>query len=95
MRGTAKEERIRKILGDPAKIDRELQCFEKSTHALSSNQPRMIDLYLKRWVVLYDGDVRADAGTFEEAMASVSRLKLPRENVLVRFIEKNQRTLIL
>lgn len=88
-------ERMKQILGDANKIDRELQQFRMSAESLSSSQPRMIEQYPKQWVVLYKGEVRASASTFDAALATATELGLPRENIIVRFIDKNQRTMIL
>ena len=82
-------------LGNPADVDRELQRFRRAARIFSSQRPRLIDRYAKQWVAVHDGKVRARARTFAAALAQVDKLGLPRENVIVRFIDRNQRTMIL
>ena len=82
-------------LGDPKEIDRDLRNFRRTAQVLSSNRPRLIDRYPKQWVAVYRGRVRASGGTFASVIAEVDRKRLPREHVIVRFIDRNQRTMIL
>jgi len=82
-------------LGDPKDVDRDLRSFRRSAQVLSSNRPRLIDRYPKQWVALYRGRVRASGGTFSSVIAEVDKKRLPREHVIVRFIDRNQRTMIL
>ena len=90
-----KPEDIRPLLGDPKRLDRELQRFRKATELLSSRHLSLIERYPKQWVAVYDGKVRARAKTFDSLMAQVDRKKLPRGHIIVRYIDKAQRTLIL
>ena len=82
-------------LGDPKDIDRDLRSFRRTAQVLSSNRPRLIDRYPKQWVALYRGRVRASGNTFASVIAEVGKKRLPREHVIVRFIDRNQRTMIL
>lgn len=82
-------------LGDPKDIDRKLQSYRRSAQVLSSKHPRMLDRYPKQWIAVYKGRVKAQGRTFQSVMTQVDNLKLPREQVIVRFIDRNQRTMIL
>ncbi len=82
-------------LDNPADIDRELQRFRKSARVLSSHHPRLIDRYQKKWVAIYDGRTRAQGRTLQSTLREVDRKGLPREHIIVRYIDRNQRTLIL
>ena len=86
---------IRRLIGNPAQVAQELAKFRETTEILSSNQPRLIDEYAKQWVALYDHKVQANAGTLDELMAEVDSAGLPREHVIVRFVDKDVRTLVL
>ena len=86
---------IRSLLGDPKKVDRELQAFRRSTRRLSSNHPRLIDRFPKQWIAVYDGKVLAQAKTFSSLMTQVDEKGLPRQHTIVRYIDKNRRTMIL
>ena len=83
------------LIGDPKEIDRDLQDFRRAARALSSNHPRLIDSYPKQWIAVYRGRVRATGTTFSAVMTQLDLKGLPREHVIVRFIDKNQRTMIL
>ena len=82
-------------LGNPADIDRELQSFRKSARVLSSHHPRLIDRYQKKWVAVYDGKTRAQGRTLQSIWRQLDNKGLPREHVMVRYIDRNQRTMIL
>ena len=93
MAGDAKA--VLEQLGNPADVDRDLQNFRKAAHVLSSQRPRLIDRYPKQWVAVYDGKVRARGRTFQAVMKQIDKEGLPREHTIVRFIDKNHRTMIL
>ena len=82
-------------IGDPRDVERDLRSFRNTARVLSSSHPRLIDRYPKQWVALYRGRVRASGSTFAAVMAQIDKKGLPREHVIVRFIDKNQRTMIL
>jgi hypothetical protein len=82
-------------VGDPRDVDRDLRSFRNTARILSSSHPRLIDRYPKQWVALYRGRVRASGSTFAAVMAEIDNKGLPREHIIVRFIDRNQRTMIL
>ena len=82
-------------LGNPKDVDRDLQSFRRAARVFSSNHPRLIDRYAKRWVAVHRGRVRASGKTFGSVMAQVDSKGLTRDSVIVRYIDKNQRTMIL
>lgn len=86
---------ILKLLGDPRGVDRDLQVFRRSARVLSSKHPRLIDRYPKQWVAIHQGRVRAQGKTLRSLLAQVDKKALPREHLIVRFIDKTQRTVIL
>ena len=86
---------IGSLLGDPRRVDQELRRFRKSTEVLSSRHARLVERYPKQWVAVLGGRVVAHAKTFDRLMAQVDKKKLPRSQVIVRYIETTQRTMIL
>ena len=82
-------------VGDPRDVERDLRSFRRTARILSSNHPRLINRYPNQWVALHRGRVRASGRTFASVMAQIDKKGLPREHVIVRFIDKNQRTMIL
>lgn len=91
----AREQAVLRQLGNPADIDRELQSFRRGVKVLSSKHPRMINRYPKQWVAVYKGKVEAHGRTFQSVLQQIDQTGLPREHVIVRYIDKNQRTMIL
>ena len=88
-------DKIEEMIGDPKRVDAELQEFRKDVKALSSCNAMLIDKYTKRWIAFYRGKVQADARSLNEILAEVDRLGLPRESVIVRYIDRNTRTMIV
>lgn len=89
------KDEVLKQIGNPAEVDRELQAFRRTAWALSSRHPRLIDRYPKEWVAVYRGRVRAHGRTFRSVMEQIDEKGLPRGHVIVRFIHKDGRTMIL
>ena len=83
------------IIGDPKRLDAELQKFRKDTKLLSSKRTNLIAKYPKRWVAIYDGQIQADARTLKQVLTKVDELSLPREGVVVRYVDRNFRRMIL
>lgn len=90
-----REKAVLRQLGNPADIDRELQSFRRGAKVLSSEHPRLIDRYPKQWVAVYRGKVKAHGRTFRSVLQQIDQKGLPREHIIVRYIDKNQRTMIL
>ncbi|MBI1884727.1 MAG: hypothetical protein HYS09_00125 [Chloroflexi bacterium] len=90
-----KAQDILRLVGDPVQVDRSLRAFRKAASVLSSDHPRLIDKYPKQWVAVYNGDVKASATTFSALLAQVDQARLPRAETIIRFIDRNQRTMIL
>ena len=91
----ARKREILSHIGDPREVTRSLRRFRRTALILSSGYPRLIDLYDKQWVVAHGGKVAAAGKTLSAAMARADAKKLPRHESLVRFIERDRRTLIL
>ena len=82
-------------LGNPAKVAKELESFQRAAKVLSSKQPRMIDEYPKQWIAVHQGKVKASGKTFKSLMTAIEKRRLPRQNLIIRFIDKSERTMIL
>ena len=89
------EKSVLEKLGNPSRIDKELHSFRKSAMVLSSQHPRLINRYPKRWVAVYNGKIIAVGRTLGATLRLADRRGIPREHVIVRYIDKNQRTMIL
>ena len=83
------------LIGNPKEIDRDLQSFRKTAQRLSSRHPRLIDKYPKQWVALHSGRVRAHGRSLKGVLREIDAKGLSREQTIVRFINKEPRTMIL
>ena len=92
---TSAQEVLRQLGGTAAEVDREIQRFRRAARVLSSSYPRLIEKYPKQWVVIHQGKVKAHAKKFASVMKQISEKNLTREEVIVRFIDRNQRAMIL
>src|SRR5207253_3065666 len=57
---------IEEIIGDPRKLDEELNQYRRDSEVLSS--PDLIRQYAKRWIAIYGGKVRAETRSMEEVL---------------------------
>ena len=81
--------------GNPKDIARGLREYSNSAEILSADQPRLINEYPMRWVGVYQGKVSADADNLPSLMQKLEERGVPPGDAIIRFIERNQRTLIL
>ena len=84
-----------RMLGNPVRLHRELQDFRKAAQALSSDHPRLIAQYPNQWVAVYRGKVAAHGPTLDSVLGKMKRRKIPQGRTIVRYLEKNRRTMIL
>ena len=80
---------------DPEDIAKGLREFSKSAEMLSHDQPRLINEHPLQWIGVYQGEVSAKADNLSSLMEKLERRGVPLGDTIVRYIEKNQRTLIL
>jgi hypothetical protein len=80
---------------NPFRLNRDLQRFRKAAQALSADHPRLVDKYPNQWVAVYDGKVAAHASTLPAILGKIKRKRIPQAHTIVRYIEKNKRTMIL
>ena len=81
--------------GKPEDIARGLREFSKSAEKLSHDRPRLINEYPLKWIGVYRGEVSAQADDLPSLMVELERRGIPLSDTIVRFVESNQRTLIL
>lgn len=79
----------------PSKMARSLRAFQKSARVFSDNYPRLIDEYPDQWVAVADSAVMASGDTLEQVLERIDDKNISRADVIIRFIERTQRTLIL
>ena len=86
---------IRDFIGDPKKVDEDLQSFRRTAKRLSSRHPRLIERYSKQWIALHSGKVQAHGRSFKAVLDQIDSKGLPRGQTIIRFIHKEPRTMIL
>ena len=82
-------------LGTPAEIWAELMDFTLSAQRLSEPTQRLIDEYPQQWVAIYDGQVASAANSFKGVLSAIDARNIPRDKVIVRYIDTEPRTMIL
>lgn len=89
------EQMVQEIIGDPKRVDADLQEFRKNVSLLSSRRAHLIKKYPKRWVAIFGHEVKADATSLGQLLMKVDQMQLPRSDIVVRYIDRNQRRMIL
>jgi len=79
----------------PSAMAQSLRAFQRSARVLSDNHPRLIDEYPNQWVAAADSTVMAHGDTLEQVLTRIDAEGISRADVIIRFIERTQRTLIL
>ncbi len=82
-------------LGDSSqRVAESLVEFTKSAELLS-NDPHLVERYAQKWIGVCSGEVKAAEDDLESLLRALDRQHIVRSETVVRFIEKEQRTLIL
>ena len=85
-----------KLIGDPRKVDEELQAFDKTAECLfEPNHDRVIERFSGQWIAVHTGGVRAHGASLDSVLAQFDSAGLSREQAIVRFIHDKPRTVIL
>jgi hypothetical protein len=95
MPNLTKDEVLRLLGASPEAIGKELSDFADAAKILSSDHPRLIDDHPMEWVGVFQGRVAATAKDFASLMAQLSEKKIPPEHTIVRFIDREEKTLLL
>lgn len=84
------------LFGMPAaEVADEMRAFSKTAQALSAEHLQLIEKHPQQWVGLYDGEVKVYGKTLKSVMSQVEARGYPKAEVIVRFIDREPRTLIL
>ncbi len=79
----------------PEDIATGLRAFSKSAEVLSNDRQLLIDKHPLQWIGVHEGKISARADGLPALMDELEKRGIPPGDTIVRFIEKNQRTLIL
>ena len=80
---------------NPKELARQIESFQKTAERFSEEKPNLIEKYPERWVAVYEGEVIADAETMGELLDKVDKIGKPRSEILMRFLTRKPRTMIL
>jgi hypothetical protein len=95
MPNLTKDEVLRLLGATPEAIGKELGEFAAAAKVLSSNHPRLIDEHPMEWVGVFQGRVAATAKDFDALMAQLTARGVPLHQTIVRFIDTEEKTLLL
>ena len=95
MPNLTKDEVLRLLGATPEVIAQELSSFADAASVLSSDHPRLIDEHPDQWVGIYRGEVAATATELPTLMVQLTARGIPPENTIVRFIDREEKTLLL
>jgi hypothetical protein len=73
----------------------DMASFAQSAKVLSSDHPRLIDLYAMQWVGVFNGEVAAHADSLDGLRTKLNDKNIPIDRTVIRFIDKQERTVIL
>jgi hypothetical protein len=79
----------------PDLIWKKLREFTDSARALSASENRLLESHAHQWVAVYHGEVALQADTFEGVIDKIDAEQLPRESVIIRYIDPEPRIMIL
>lgn len=89
------EKLVSELEGSAEKTAAEMEDFRQAAAVLSSEHTRLIDEFAGQWIGVFGGEVLVQATTLKGVIGKIEEQGLPRERVIVRYIDKNQKTLIL
>ena len=78
----------------PEDVAKSLLDFAQSSDLLS-NDRQLVDKYAQKWVGVCSGKVKAAADDLDSLLRVLDSRGVSRSDTVVRFIEREQRTLIL
>ena len=78
----------------PGNVARSLLDFARYSDLLSKDRT-LVKRYAQKWIGVCSGEVKAAEDDLDSLLEALDRQGVPRGNTVVRFIEREQRTLIL
>jgi hypothetical protein len=95
MQNISESEMLKHLGGSAAHIKKELSSFRESAKRLSSDHPRMIDEHPLQWIGVYEGKVAATGKSLKSLMIQLEKKNIPAKDAVIRFIDKEERVMIL
>ena len=85
---------IASIIGDPRKVGAELQSFRETARHLSDD-PTIAERFKGQWIGVHGGQVQSYGDTVDKVLHQLDVAGYARSQVIVRYIHKEPRILIL
>ena len=82
-------------MGDPQRVWEDLQVYAESVQVLSHADTRLLNDYPQQWVAVHDGKVASHGDSLEKVIGELETSGVPRDSVIIRYMEREPRTLIL
>ena len=79
----------------PQDAARMLRRFGKSTRFMAAKYGALVEQFPNQWVAVLDGEVQTTAKTLSGVNRKIHTLGLPRQETLVRYLDADERILIL
>ena len=86
---------LRETEGAPKNLVADLESFREDALYLANRRRELTRRYAEQWVAVYSSRVRARAETLDELLEAIDRKGLPRDGVVVDFLTKEPRTLVV
>ena len=84
-----------KQIGDPQRVWEDLRAYAESVRVLSYADTQLLNDYPQQWVAIHDGRVASHGGSLEEVIGELEASGVPRDRVIIRYMDREPRTLIL
>jgi hypothetical protein len=91
----ARAQQLRQLIGDPSEVAQDLAKFREAATALSSAHPRFIEKYPQKWVAVLANKKVIASDSLDVLLGQLDEKGISREHVIVRFIDRSDRTLFL
>ena len=86
---------LEELDNDPERIALELREFSESARLLSEQWERLAETHPMEWVCFHRGKVSAHSESLDALMEDMRNRGITANRAVIRFIDKEQKTLIL
>lgn len=82
-------------LGAPPDVLDGLRRYRKAVSSLAAKRARLARQHPERWIAVYNDDIVALTKTLEDLVRCIDEQKLPRDEVIVQFLTKERRVMVM
>jgi hypothetical protein len=88
-------EELLEIIGDPDQLAQKMEKGRADLKAFFLVQLELLKKHPKKWIVFYDGELRAVGSSQRSVLAKADARGLPRGEILVEYLDPDPPNLIL